>query len=86
MEERVEGDGGGEGGVFSSVYGVVSQRRPVTPARPGLTPPHIRTVRKRQIRRWGGGGLYRKERRRLALLVFNSQGPGPPPPSFTPSS
>lgn len=30
--------------IISSVYGVVSQRHPVAPACPGLTPPHIRIV------------------------------------------
>lgn len=40
---RGSSSGGGrvEGDVISSVYGVVSQRHPVAPARPGLTPPHI---------------------------------------------
>lgn len=52
VERRVEG----EGGVISSVYGVVSRRHPVAPAWPGLTSPHIRTVLQsegKQTRRWG---------------------------------
>ncbi|KAI4807606.1 hypothetical protein KUCAC02_027404 [Chaenocephalus aceratus] len=76
VEERVEGEGGGLQQCLRCGLSDAS-------CRPGPPRPHPPSHQdgEEKADQEVGGGLCRKERRRLALLVFNSQGPGPAPPS-----
>lgn len=78
VERRVAGEGGR---VISSVYGVVSQRHPASPACSGLTPLTPGQCSRVRESRSGGGDLCCRRGGGWFCQspVFSSYGQGPPP-------